>query len=183
MSAVAYRLLRPVNSIAPLDPDGAEMKTAQLLSGADGAFLYRYRTSERFTSLKIIISEYRSGTLADRQEMTAFYDSFGSPGEGMLVIVPDYEAFTVKVILADESSKMAADIPILTESEGRGQYGRMSLQILDEMPIRFNEEQALAALAYDEDGEMRSFDIRDLEHGIAPSENDYIYCFSFQFSK
>ena len=182
VSAIAYRLLRPVNSIAPLDPESAEMKTAQLLSGADGAFLYRYRTSERFTNLTIFISEYRSGMLVNKQEMKVFYESFESPGEGMLAIVPDFKTFTVKVIVADESSKMSADVPILNEAEDRQRYGRIAMQIQDEMPIRFNEEQALAALSCGTDG-LRTFDLGDLENGTAPAENDYVYCFSFQFCK
>lgn len=46
--------------------------------------------------------------------------------------------------------------------------------------IKYDEEQALAALIYDHD-QMRVGSIQDYEQGNAPEVNDYVYYFSFEF--
>lgn len=181
-SALLLRADQPHNDIAPIDPDSAEMKMAELLSGADGAFLYRYRAGDRFQRLTVSVSEYRSGVRVDRENNIVSFESVGSPAEGMIVIVPDFENFSVKLVIADQSAKLSADLPILEAVEGREYFGRSASQIEGETAIRYNEEQCLVALIYDDDI-MHVLNIRELESGNIPSDNDYLYLFSFCFSK
>lgn len=182
VSVLLLRANQPKNYIAPGDPNSAEMKTAELLSGVDGAFLYRYHTSDSFQRLTVSVSEYRSGVRVDRENNIVSFESIGSPAEGMIVIVPDFETFTVRLVIADQSAKLSTELPILDAVEGREYFGRSATQIEAETAIRYNEEQYLVALIYDDDI-MHVLNIRELENGNIPSDNDYMYLFSFCFSK
>ena len=178
-----YRVNGPRNTIAPLDRDSTEMKTALLLSGIDGAFLYRCQTSSSYKSLTIYCSEYRRGELISRESIAAAgYESAGSPSDGMIALVPDFDDFTVKLIVADSSSKISTEIPILEDVEGREWYGRSASQIAEETDVRYDEEQALLALLYGETG-LRVLDVSEFEKGYFPPDNDYVYYFSICFSK
>lgn len=45
------------------------MKTAELLSGTDGAYLFHYFTKDEFKTLTIYVSEYQSGTLISKSKV------------------------------------------------------------------------------------------------------------------
>lgn len=182
VSVFLLRANQPKNYIAPVDPNSAEMKTAELLSGVDGAFLYRYRTSDSFQRLTVSVFEYQSGTQIDKENNVVSYESIGSPSEGMIVIVPDFENFTVKLVIADQSAKLSTEIPILDAVEGREYFGRSASQIEAETDIRFGEEQFILALIYDNDI-MHVLNIQEFENGNIPLDNDYMYIFSVSFSK
>ena len=182
VSVFLLRANQPKNYIVPVDPNSAEMKTAELLSGMDGAFLYHYRTSDSFQRLTVSVSEYQSGKRIDRGNNVISYESIGSPAEGMIVIVPNFEDFTVKLVIADQSAKLSTEIPILDAVEGREYIGRSASQIEAETDIRFDEEQYILALIYDNDI-MHVLNIQEFENGNIPLDNDYMYIFSVSFSK
>lgn len=182
VSVFLLRANQPKNYIVPVDPNSAEMKTAELLSGMDGAFLYHYRTSDSFQRLTVSVSEYQSGKRIDRGNNVVSYESIGSPAEGMIVIVPNFEDFTVKLVIADQSAKLSTEIPILDAVEGREYFGRSASQIEAETDIRFDEEQYILALIYDNDI-MHVLNIQEFENGNIPLDNDYMYIFSVSFSK
>ena len=182
VSVFLLRANQPKNYIVPVDPNSAEMKTAELLSGMDGAFLYHYRTSDSFQRLTVSVSEYQSGKRIDRGNNVVSYESIGSPAEGMIVIVPNFENFTVKLVIADQSAKLSTEIPILDAIEGREYIGRSASQIEAETDIRFDEEQYILALIYDNDI-MHVLNIQEFENGNIPLDNDYMYIFSVSFSK
>lgn len=182
VSVFLLRANQPKNYIVPVDPNSAEMKTAELLSGMDGAFLYHYRTSDSFQRLTVSVSEYQSGKRIDRGNKVVSYESIGSPSEGMIVIVPNFEDFTVKLVIADQSAKLSTEIPILDAVEGREYIGRSASQIEAETDIRFDEEQYILALIYDNDI-MHVLNIQEFENGNIPLDNDYMYIFSVSFSK
>lgn len=180
--ALLARENRPRNEIAPLDQDSAEMKTARLLSGADGACLYRYTADDGFAFLKVYVSVYRAGELLDKQEIGLGYDDMDSPKTGRIAIVPDFKNFVIRLIVADDGAKTAVDIPILEGVPDRDQYGRGGTQIEDVTPIRYNEEQGLLALVYGKDG-LQTGNIQDYEQGFAPELDEYVYYFSLAFCK
>ena len=180
MGMILYRAHQPENYIAPVARDSAEMRTAELLSGTDGALLYRYKTAESVQRITVKFTEYQSGKLTDQS--ANFYESSGSLSNGILAIVPDFEKFTVKLVLADEDGKLSTDIPILDGVEGGEWYGRSATQIEDKTNIRYDEEQYIVALIY-ASNEMHVLDISEFENGNIPSANDYMYVFSITFNK
>lgn len=170
----------PKNYITAVDKEGTEMKTAELLSGVDGAFLFDYHTNEKFQSLTIFISEYHFGKLAAKNKIAELsYEEVESPTEGKIVLVPDFE---VKLIVADTSTKYSTTIPILEKVEGREYYGRSATQIEGKVSIQKNSEQGLAAFIYGKDG-LSTTPIQNIEQGEIDQQNDYIYFISFQFSE
>jgi transcriptional regulator with XRE-family HTH domain len=177
-----YQFIRPQNYILAVDQDSVEMKTAQLLCGVDGAFLFRYTASDQFKTLTLYISEYQSGERISKEKMVASFEETGAPSNGMMIIVPDFEKFTVKVVLADDFSKLSTDIPILDDVQDRGDYGRSATQIEEKTEIKYEEEQGLVALIYDNDS-MSVIPIQEFERGEVRSDNDYMYYFSCQFGK
>lgn len=181
---ILYRSNGPQNVIAPVDQESIEMKTVELLSGIDGAFMYQYVTTDSYASLKIFVSEYHSGKLIQKEPVLLGYEEIGSPKHGTVLIVPDFDHFTVKIIMADDASKFSTEIPILEGVEDREYYGRSASKITRKTDIIYNEEQPLVALVYGKN-QVRSIDLHDVTNGTseALAENDYVYYFSFEFCK
>lgn len=181
---ILYRSNGPQNVIAPVDQESIEMKTVELLSGVDGAFMYQYVTTDSYASLKIFVSEYHSGELIQKEPVSLEYEEIGSPKHGTVLIVPAFDHFTVKLIMADDESKFSTEIPILEGVEDRAYYGRSASKITRKTDIIYNEEQPLVALVYGKN-QVRSIDLHDVTNGTseALAENDYVYYFSFEFCK
>ena len=181
---ILYRSNGPQNVIAPVDQESVEMKTVELLSGVDGAFMYQYVTTDSYASLKIFVSEYHSGKLIQKEPVLLGYEEIGSPKHGTVLIVPDFDHFTVKIIIADDASKFSTEIPILERVEDRSYYGRSASEITRKTDVVYNKEQPLVALVYGKN-QVRSIDLHDVTNGTseALAENDYVYYFSFEFCK
>lgn len=181
---ILYQSNGPQNVIAPVDQESVEMKTVELLSGVDGAFMYQYVTTDSYASLKIFVSEYRSGKLIQKEPVLLGYEEIGSPKHGTVLIVPDFDHFAVKIIMADDASKFSTEIPILEGVEDRAYYGRSASKITRKTDIIYNEEQPLVVLVYGKN-QVRSIDLHDVTNGTseALAENDYMYYFSFEFCK
>ena len=171
---------RPKNYIVPLDSESIEMKTAQMLSGSDTAYIYKYSATDQSDFLKIYVTEYHCGELVNKDVVNLGYQDIASPQNGMLFIVPDFDNFVIKLIIADDNSKLSTEIPILEGVTDREYYGRSATQIKDSTSIKYDEEQSLVALIYDHD-QLRVGSIRDYERGNAPEMNDYVYYFSIEF--
>lgn len=184
LSTILYRYLsRPQNYITPVSRDSAEMKTAELLSGVDGAFLFKYDTRDEFKTLNIYMSQYCFGQLAAKEKVADLaYEDIASASEGMIVFVPDFEDFTVKLIVTDDYAKYSTDIPILEDVEGREFLVRSAAQIEENTPIQYGTEQGLAAFIYSKK-ELHMVPVQDMEHGEVKEKNDYVYYFTFQFGK
>lgn len=182
-AAIYQNLRQPQNYITAVEQDSAEMKTAELLSGADGAFLYKYSTGDEFTALTVYMSEYRSGKLITKNKVADLaYEDIDSASEGMIVLVPDFEEFLVKLIVTDNYSKYSTAVPILENVENREYYGRSATQIEEDTPIKYDTEQGLLALIYGKNG-LRRIPVQEMENGEFETMNDYVYYFSFQFDK
>lgn len=184
IGVMLFRKNMPQNFIVPVDKDSMEMKTAEMLSGVDGAFMYKYTTTDEFKVLYIHIWQYREGKLVDRQKAGLSYEGMDSPRNGTIIIVPQLKDRTVKIIIADDESQGDMLIPILEdvpEGENYG-YGRTATEIQEKTDIVYDEQQPLLALIYDND-EARSFGINDIVNGQldALAMEDYVYYFSFEF--
>ncbi|MBR2223797.1 MAG: helix-turn-helix transcriptional regulator [Christensenellaceae bacterium] len=184
ISIMAYQKWKPVNIIKPVDSNSIEMQTARLLAGPEGLHMYRFTTTDAYRSLKITVSEYHAGKLMNQENSILGFDGIASPKNGDILIVPDFKNFTVKLIVSADGSKYSAEFPILEDVPERMYYGRSATEMREETAIRYDEEQALAALIYDND-QMRVLDLYDLMDGKtdALAENDYVYYFSFAFCK
>lgn len=190
-----HKLIQPKNYITAVDQTSTEMKTAELLSGTDGAYLFHYFTKDEFKTLTIYVSEYQFGTLISKSKVADLdYDGIDSPSRGVIAVVPDFESFKVKLIVADDYAKYSTDFPILENIENREYYGRSASQIKGEIPIQIHSastiegktaipsdsDQGLMALIYGKDG-LSGIPITEMEKGIVGVENDYVYYLSFQF--
>ena len=181
---IAARARRPQNYIVPVSRDSAEMKTIELLTGTNGAFLYEFTASEEFTTLDIFFSEFRSGELVKKENVGLSYEDMASPRSGTILIAPDPGTSTVRLIVADEYAKYSTSIPILADAEGAELCGRSATPLNEKTDIAYGEEQGLVALVYDS-GELQTVDLQALVDGDARafSKNDYMYCFSVRFGR
>lgn len=177
------RISRPKNYIVSVEQDSVEMKTAELLSGADGAFLYRYFTKDDFCELEIYMSEYIKGKLNTKTKIVVLsYADIDSPEEGMLVLIPEFDQYEIRVIAADNYAKYSTSVPVLENVENREYYGRSATQVEDELMIQYDTEQGLAAFLYGENG-VSAIPVLDIDNETLNMKNDYVYYFSFRFKK
>lgn len=178
-----HKVMQPKNYITAVDRTSAEMKTAELLSGADGAYLFNFYAKEEYKTLTIYLSEYQAGELINKSKVADLdYDGLESAKRGVIAVIPDFELFRVKLIIADDYSKCSTDFPILENVENREYYGRSATQVEGEVPIQRDTEQGLMALIYGEDG-LEAIPAKEMEQGNFREKNDYVYYLSFRFGK
>lgn len=178
-----HKMMQPKNYITAVDWTSAEMKTAELLSGTDGAYLFNFYVKEEYKTLTIYLSEYQAGELINKSKVADLdYDGIESAKRGVIAVIPDFELFRVKLIIADDYSKCSTDFPILENVENREYYGRSATQVEGEVPIQRDTEQGLMALIYGEDG-LEAIPVKEMEQGNFREKNDYVYYLSFRFRK
>lgn len=178
-----HKVMQPKNYITAVDRTSAEMKTAELLSGADGAYLFNFYAKEEYKTLTIYLSEYQAGELINKSKVADLdYDGLESAKRGVIAVIPDFELFRVKLIIADDYSKCSTDFPILENVENREYYGRSATQVEGEVPIQRDTEQGLMALIYGEGG-LETISVKEMEQGNFREKNDYVYYLSFRFGK
>jgi transcriptional regulator with XRE-family HTH domain len=200
VGAMLWQTYRPQNYITPLGRDSAEMQTAELLAGRDSARLYRFRTTDRFRALSVWCTEYRNGERTGKTryglaygggdpdpEATAAHLPSESPAEGMIVLVPDVNGASIRLILAGSGTRYAVEIPAFGDLDPDKGFVRGSRQIEEETPIRFGEEQELAAFVLSSGARFYSADISDFQKGNDGTPDDYdydyVYVFSVRFEK
>lgn len=178
-----HKVMQPKNYITAVDRTSAEMKTAELLSGTDGAYLFNFYVKEEYKTLTIYLSEYQAGELINKSKVADLdYDGLESAKRGVIAVIPDFELFRVKLIIADDYSKCSTDFPILENVENREYYGRSATQVEGEVPIQRDTEHGLMALIYGEDG-LEAIPVKEMEQGNFREKNDYVYYLSFRFGK
>ena len=178
-----HKVMQPKNYITAVDRTSAEMKTAELLSRTDGAYLFNFYVKEEYKTLTIYLSEYQAGELINKSKVADLdYDGLESAKRGVIAVIPDFELFRVKLIIADDYSKCSTDFPILENVENREYYGRSATQVEGEVPIQRDTEQGLMALIYGEGG-LETIPVKEMEQGNFREKNDYVYYLSFRFGK
>ena len=179
-----YRLKKPQNFIAPLAEDSIEMQTAKLLAGPDGAFIYKFITTDEYKKLRLHIHRYESGRLSNQDKVEIGFEDIGSPKSGEIVMVPDFDNYVIKLIISGDGNKLSTEIPILENVEVREYYGRSATEIQNIVDIRYNKQQPLIAFLYD-DETMSVPALDDLINSQTEfiSNNDYVYYVAFEFCK
>ena len=181
---IIYRLKKPQNYISPIAKDSIEMQTAELLAGPDGAFIYKFITTDEYKKLRLHIYQYESGKLSNQDKVEIGFEDIGSPKSGEIVMVPDFGNYVIKLIISGDGSKLSTEIPILENVEDREYYGRSATEIQNVVDIRYNKQQPLIAFLYDDDT-MSVPALDDLINSQTDllSKNDYVYYVAFEFCK
>ena len=98
-SIVCKKLRQPQNYIEAVDSDSIEMKIAELLSGIDGTMMFQYNSRDTFKTLSIYLSEYQLGQrVSHKKVLELSYEDVKSSTNGWIVITPDFDNFTAKLI-------------------------------------------------------------------------------------
>ena len=179
-----YRLKKPQNYISPVAKDSIEMQTAELLAGPDGAFVYKFITTDEYKKLRLHIYRYESGKLSDQDKVEMGFEDIGSPKSGEIVMVPDFDTYVIKLIISGGGSRLSTEIPVLENVENREYYGRTATEIKNVVDIRYDKQQPLIAFVYDND-EMSVPTLDDFINSQTDflSKNDYVYYVAFEFCK
>ena len=179
-----YRLKKPQNYISPVAKDSIEMQTAELLAGPDGAFVYKFITTDEYKKLRLHIYRYESGKLSDQDKVEMGFEDISSPQSGEIVMVPDFNNYVIKLIISGGGSRLSTEIPILENVENREYYGRTATEIKNVVDIRYDKQQPLIAFVYDND-EMSVPTLDDFINSQTDflSKNDYVYYVAFEFCK
>ena len=179
-----YHFKKPQNFILPLAEDSIEMQTAKLLAGPDGAFIYKFITTDEYKKLRLHIHRYESGRLSNQDKVEIGFEDIGSPKSGEIVMVPDFDNYVIKLIISGDGNKLSTEIPILENVEDREYYGRSATEIQNIVDIRYNKQQPLIAFLYD-DETMSVPALDDLINNQTEfiSNNDYVYYVAFEFCK
>lgn len=105
----------------------------------------RFWTRDTFQALYVYLSEYHSGKrVSHKRVLELSYEDVKSAKKGLIVITPDFDNFTAKLIAADEYSKYMTETPILKGVANREYYGRSATSIENKSTIEYGTEQGLA---------------------------------------
>ena len=125
-------------------------------------------------TLYVYLSEYQSGKrISHKKVLELSYQNMKSAKNGLIVITPDFDNFTTKLIAADEYSKYMTETPILEGVANREYYGRSATSIENKSTIEYGTEQGLAALIYGEQG-VSSLPIQDIRGEYIDTDNEYM---------
>ncbi len=170
------------NKIVPFPKDSTERKTAELLSGVDGAYLFRYTTDGSFREMTVWHTVYRKDELVSRSPFVI------SPAaeileEGIIGLIPDYERREIRFLLAGDSSKLSTALPAPEDGESWEGCIRTAEEREAVYGLEDGREYVLLAVSYSREF-LLSFNLEDLEPGgSGPPDNDETHCFSVVFSK
>ena len=170
------------NKIVPFPKDSTERKTAELLSGVDGAYLFRYTTDGSFRQMTVWHTVYRKDELVSRSPFVI------SPAaeileEGIIGLIPDYERREIRFLLAGDSSKLSTARPAPEDGESWEGCIRTAEEREAVYGLEDGREYVLLAVSYSREF-LLSFNLEDLEPGgSGPPDNDETHCFSVVFSK
>ena len=179
-----YRLKKPQNYISPVAKDSIEIQTAELLAGPDGAFVYKFITTDEYKKLRLHIYRYESGKLIDQDKVEMGFEDISSPQSGEIVMVPDFNNYVIKLIISGDGNKLSTEFPVLENVEDKEYYGRAATEIKNVVDIKYNKQQPLIAFVYDND----EMNVPTLDNFINSqtefiSNNDYVYYVAFEFCK
>ena len=179
-----YRLKKPQNYISPVAKDSIEIQTAELLAGPDGAFVYKFITTDEYKKLRLHIYRYESGKLIDQDKVEMGFEDISSPQSGEIVMVPDFNNYVIKLIISGDGNKLSTEFPVLENVEDKEYYGRTATEIKNVVDIKYNKQQPLIAFVYDND----EMNVPTLDNFINSqtdflSKNDYVYYVAFEFCK
>ena len=179
-----YRLKKPQNYISPVAKDSIEIQTAELLAGPDGAFVYKFITTDEYKKLRLHIYRYESGKLIDQDKVEMGFEDISSPQSGEIVMVPDFNNYVIKLIISGDGNKLSTEFPVLENAEDKEYYGRAATEIKNVVDIKYNKQQPLIAFVYDND----EMNVPTLDNFINSqtdflSKNDYVYYVAFEFCK
>ena len=179
-----YRLKKPQNYISPVAKDSIEIQTAELLAGPDGAFVYKFITTDEYKKLRLHIYRYESGKLIDQDKVEMGFEDISSPQSGEIVMVPDFNNYIIKLIISGDGNKLSTEFPVLENVEDKEYYGRAATEIKNVVDIKYNKQQPLIAFVYDND----KMNVPTLDNFINSqtdflSKNDYVYYVAFEFCK
>ena len=134
-------------------------------------------------TLYVYLSEYQSGKrISHKKVLELSYQNMKSAKNGLIVITPDFDNFTTKLIAADEYSKYMTETPILEGVANREYYGRSATSIENKSTIEYGTEQGLESLIYGEQG-VSSLPIQDITGEYIDTDNEYMYYYSVEFIK
>ena len=179
-----YRLKKPQNYISPVAKDSIEIQTAELLAGPDGAFVYKFITTDEYKKLRLHIYRYESGKLIDQDKVEMGFEDISSPQSGEIVMVPDFNNYIIKLIISGDGNKLSTEFPVLENVEDKEYYGRAATEIKNVVDIKYNKQQPLIAFVYDND----EMNVPTLDNFINSqtdflSKNDHVYYVAFDFCK
>ena len=170
------------NKIVPFPKDSTERKTAELLSGVDGAYLFRYTTDGSFREMTVWHTVYRKDELVSRSSFV-----ISPAGEilekGIIGLIPDYERREIRFLLAGDSTKLSTALPAPEDGESWEGCIRTAEEREAVYGLEDGREYVLLAVSYSREF-LLSFNLEDLEPGgSGPPDNDETHCFSVVFSK
>lgn len=171
--------LGAVNYIEPLPKESTEVETAQLLSGADGAYLYDFALDSKWTGLSMELFIYEHGILTSKETIGQIGFGEGNIRNGRIAVVPDFDDFKVDIVIAGTGTKFSTEFYILEEVEGREHFGRSATEIESRTNISEETEQGLLALIYSKNG-LRMVPISEI--GNDTDQNDYVYYITVTFA-
>ncbi len=173
------------NWIVPFSRDSTERKTAELLAGPEGAYLFQFSTDGSFRSVCVYHTLYRHGEQTARGVLFSVDITEDQFRSGILGMIPDSDSRELKFLISDGSGdiKIGTQLPFLEGGTDEQGLMRSAAERAPVHGIEEGREYALLTVSFGRSFLLSCFP-EELEAGnAAPPENEEVHCISVVFSK
>lgn len=170
------------NYIEPYPETSGEHKMAELLSGEEGIYLYKYHVEDKYNVLNIKKRTYRNAKLVSEETEEL---PFGIVNEGEIVFVPDAENGKIRVLFTTGGGELSLESSFKCDKVSLKEYQKFNGFLVAKQKIDLKGQTPILVLIYDKDGCMTSHSFEGIEgnQSHAFRENDLTYYFTVTLDK
>ena len=176
---IILKVVPGLNYIGPSEEFSKETIIAETIYGEEDVMLFNYKTDDGHGRIDLVLTEYQDGNFISKSVIDSFYTADINLRQGVIMVVPDYSEFNLKVIVANKDSDFNDPIviPIMSDVAGRTAYNHYAAQIDENKHLSKRKEIPLGYVEYSRD-KIERLPIDTIGNETIDFEDGYIYAIS-----
>ena len=176
---IITKVVPGLNYIGPAEEFSRENIIAETIYDEEDVMLFNYKTDDGHERIDLILTEYQDGNLISKNVIDSFYTADKNLRQGVIMVVPDYSEFNLKVIVANKNSDFNDPIviPIMSDVAGRSAYKHYAIRIDENKHLSKREEIPLGYVEYSRN-KVERLPIDTIGNEVIDFEDGYVYAIS-----
>lgn len=176
---IIIKVMPGLNYIGPVEEFSKENIIAETIYDEEDVMLFNYKTDDGHERIDLVLTEYQDGKLISKNVIDSFYTADKNLRQGVIMVVPDYSEFNLKVIVANKNSDFndPIAIPIMSDVAGRTAYKHYAARIDENKHLSKREEIPLGYVEYSRN-KVERLPIDTIGNEVIDFEDGYVYAIS-----
>ena len=176
---IIIKVMPGLNYIGPVEEFSKENIIAETIYDEEDVMLFNYNTDDGHERIDLVLTEYQDGKLISKNVIDSFYTADKNLRQGVIMVVPDYSEFNLKVIVANKNSDFndPVVIPIMSDVAGRSAYKHYAIRIDENKHLSKREEIPLGYVEYSRN-KVERLPIDTIGNEVIDFEDGYVYAIS-----